>query len=243
MTGLAGQAGLLLRNARLTAELYQRLEELRASRQRLVAAQDEERRKLERNLHDGAQQQIVSLKIKLGMAKSIALDERADETAAALAQLVDDAGDAVETLRELAHGIYPPLLAAEGLATALRSQARKAVVDVEVIADGVGRYSEDVEATVYFCCLEALQNVAKYAEARSVTIELTDDGGALRFEVCDDGRGFDPAIVRRGAGLQNMQDRLDAVGGHLGLESTPGQGATLTGTIPAASKRAAPASR
>ncbi|MEY2397196.1 MAG: hypothetical protein QOJ00_370 [Actinomycetota bacterium] len=232
MSGLAGQAGLLLRNARLTAELYERLDQLRASRQRLVAAQDEERRKLERDLHDGAQQQIVAVKIKLGVAAGLAQDEHAEVTAQAIAQLVDEVSDAVDTLRDLAHGIYPPLLAAEGLAMALRSQGRKSVVPVEVVASDLGRYGEEIEATVYFCCLEALQNVTKYAQATSVQIDLNQLDNVLHFAVTDDGCGFDPETVRRGAGLQNMEDRLDAVGGTLVLSSVPGAGSTLSGAIP-----------
>ena len=154
---LAAQAGLVLRNVRL-------IEELRASRQRLVAAQDEERRRLERNLHDGAQQQLVALSVQLKLARSM-LDRDATKTGVILDGLQATAGDALEDLRDLARGIYPPLLADKGLPTALEAQARKAAVPTTVNADGVARYSQDVEATVYFCVLEALNNVAKYADA------------------------------------------------------------------------------
>ena len=157
---LASQAGLVLKNVGLTDELLLRLEELRASRQRLVAAQDEERRRLERNLHDGAQQNLVALKVKLGLAEMF-VDKDPARAKATLAELKADTDEALETLRDLARGIYPPLLADKGLYAALESQARKATIPVEVQADDIDRYPQDVEAAVYFCCLEALQNVQK----------------------------------------------------------------------------------
>ena len=157
MQDLASQAGLVLRNVRL-------IEELRSSRRRLVAAQDDERRKIERNLHDGAQQQLVALAVQLKLARTMVERDPA-KAAALLDTLQGSATDALEDLRDLARGIYPPLLADKGLATALEAQARKAVVPVTVEADGVGRFPADVESAVYFSCLEALQNVAKYADA------------------------------------------------------------------------------
>ena len=230
---LAHQAGLVLKNVGLTADLQRRLEELRASRQRLVSAQDAERRRLERNLHDGAQQHLVALKVKLGLAEMLAErdPEKAKET---IAQLKSDADEALETLRDLARGIYPPLLAEKGLAVALESQARKATLPVTVEADGVGRYPQDVEATVYFCVLEALQNVQKYAQASSGTVRLHDRGGDLRFEVEDDGRGFDVERVKKGAGLTNMTDRVDAANGTVVVTSAPGKGTAVVGQIPTA---------
>ena len=222
---LAAQAGLVLRNGALIADL-------RASRQRLVSAQDEERRRLERNLHDGAQQQLVALKVQLGLARTVAEREGASTVAGLLEQLAAEADEALNTLRDLARGIYPPLLAAEGLPAALGSQAQKAPVETALDAEGLGRYPPEVEATVYFCCLEALQNVGKYAGATRATIELTEDAGGLRFTVSDDGCGFEVATTAKGAGLQNMADRLDAVGGSLTVESTPGQGTSVTGLIP-----------
>ena len=230
---LAHQAGLLLKNVGLTADLQMRLEELRASRQRLVSAQDAERRRLERNLHDGAQQHLVALKVKLGLAEMLA-DKDPDKARATLQQLKADADEALETLRDLARGIYPPLLAEKGLAVALESQARKATLPVIVEADGVGRYSQDVEATVYFCVLEALQNVQKYAEASNATVRLYDWGGELRFEVADDGRGFDLERVKKGAGLTNMTDRVDAADGTFALTSAVGKGTAVVGQIPTA---------
>ena len=141
-------------------------------------------------------------------------------------------GDALENLRDLARGIYPPLLAAEGLGAALASQARKAAVPVDVQARDIGRYEQEAEAAVYFCVLEALQNISKYAEASSVVLRLHEEGGCLRFEVKDDGRGFDVASTPSGAGCQNMRDRLEALDGSLEIHSAPGQGTSVTGVIP-----------
>jgi signal transduction histidine kinase len=147
--------------------------------------------------------------------------------------LKDEADEALETLRNLARGIYPPLLADKGLAAALEGQARKATLPVEVSANGIGRYSQDIEAAVYFCCLEALQNVQKYAHADHATVRLAELGAALTFEVGDDGDGFDAATARMGAGLTNMSDRLDALGGSIDVDSAPGRGARIKGTLPA----------
>jgi signal transduction histidine kinase len=231
MDDLAHQAGLVLKNVGLTADLQARLGDLRASRQRLVAAQDDERRRLERNLHDGAQQHLVALKVKLGLVEMLATrdPEKAQATIVALKR---DADEALETLRDLARGIYPPLLADRGLAAALQSQAGKATLPVHVDADGVGRYPQETEAALYFCTLEALQNVQKYAAASAATVRLREDGKQLSVEVADDGRGFDVNAVTRGAGLTNMEDRLDALGGTLQIESTLGVGTTLRATVP-----------
>ena len=220
---LASQAGLVLRNAAL-------IDELRASRRRLVEAQDAERRKIERNLHDGAQQQLIALTIQLGL-----LEESADDPAAvrqsALA-VKDGLRAALEDLRDLARGIYPPLLADQGLVPALQAQARKAPLPVEIDADGIGRYPQDTEAAVYFCTLEALQNITKYAQASRATVGLSSSGGSLRFTITDDGAGFDTVSTRNGTGLQGMTDRLAALDGTLHIHSQPGHGTTLTGQLP-----------
>ena len=231
ITDLAAQAGLLLRNAGLTADLRARYDELRASRQRLVTAQDEERRRIERNLHDGAQQNLVALKVKLGLAEML-MERDTPKALDTLESLKNDADEALETLRDLARGIYPPLLADQGLFAALQSQARKATVEVVVENENVTRYPQDVESAVYFCILEALQNVQKYAQATRVTVRLRDDGSELHFAVTDDGCGFDLDRVRRGLGLTNMTDRLDAVGGELEVRSGPGAGTTVSGVMP-----------
>jgi signal transduction histidine kinase len=231
MDDLAHQAGLVLKNVGLTADLQARLADLRASRQRLVAAQDDERRKLERNLHDGAQQYLVAIKVKLGLTEMLVMRDPV-KAKAAVAELKHDADEALETLRDLARGIYPPLLADKGLPTALEAQARKATLPVIVDADGIGRYAQDTEAALYFCSLEALQNIQKYAQASRATVRLRATGNQLSVEVADDGRGFDVSTTRRGNGLTNMEDRLDALGGRMHLASSPGNGTTLRLLIP-----------
>jgi signal transduction histidine kinase len=231
LAALAQQAGLVLRNVGLTAELRQRLDELRTSRQRLVHAQDEERRRLERNLHDGAQQHLVAIKVKLGLAQMLVV-KAPEQARLTVAGLKADADEALETLRDLARGIYPPLLADKGLVVALESQARKATVSIRVEAGDVQRYAQDVEATVYFCVLEALQNVQKYAGASHVVVRLRDGDGALHFAVQDDGAGFDAAGTRKGAGLTNMADRVEALGGAVEVTSRPGDGTSVHGELP-----------
>jgi signal transduction histidine kinase len=224
LNDVASQTALVLRNVRL-------IEELRESRRRIVAAQDSERRKLERNIHDGAQQQLVGLAVKLRLLDAaIAKDPEAARGMAA--QLQAEAGDALENLRDLARGIYPPLLADQGLVAALESQARKAPLPVTVEANGSGRYGQEVEAAVYFCCLEALQNVAKYAGASHASVRLRSADAQLEFQVTDDGRGFDPGETSFGTGLQGMSDRLDAVGGTIEVRASRGQGTVITGRVP-----------
>jgi signal transduction histidine kinase len=230
VTDLAGQAGLVLKNVGLNQELLARLEDLRASRQRLVTAQDEERRRLERDLHDGAQQHLVALKIKLGLAEAVAQPET--KVRALITQLKQDADDALDTVRELARGIYPPLLASDGLEAALRAQIRRSTVPVDLQLDDVPRQPREVEGAVYFCCLEALQNVAKYAAAKRVNLRVWTENAKLAFRVEDDGKGFDSGTVPHGSGLQNMRDRLEALGGSLEVRSVPGQGTTIEGRVP-----------
>jgi signal transduction histidine kinase len=221
---VAAQAGLVLRNVGL-------LEDLRASRKRIVAAQDERAKKLERDIHDGAQQQLVALSVKQRLvATLVGTDDK--RARAMLDELQHDTTDALESLRDLARGIYPPLLADKGLAAALQAQARKSPVLASVEGDGFGRFPQEIEAAVYFCCLEALQNAAKYASAASVTIALSASNGDLTFSVADDGVGFDPTTAARGAGLTNMRDRVEALGGTFEIHSAPNRGTTLRGRIP-----------
>ncbi|MGZ4147940.1 MAG: histidine kinase, partial [Actinomycetota bacterium] len=234
---LAAQAGLVLRNVRLTEELRANLEELRASRQRLVTAQDGERRRIERNIHDGAQQQLVALAVQARLTESLA-GKDADRERELLRQLQRGLQEALDDLRDLARGIYPPLLADQGLHAALQAQARRSPIAVVVEADGIGRYPQEAEAAVYFCVLEALQNVAKYADASGAAVRLGGDESELRFEVRDDGLGFDTASTSYGTGLQGMADRLAALGGDLRVESSPGTGTTVTGAHPVSVHRA-----
>ena len=228
---LVGQAGLVMRNVGLTEDLLETIEQLRTSRQRLVAAQDEERRKLERNLHDGAQQQLVALSVKLRLLDQL-VERDAAKAKEITAQLQGNTTEALEELRDLARGIYPPLLADQGLAAALGSQVRRSAVPVTIEAEGIGRYAREAEAAVYFSCLEALQNVAKYASASRATVRLMDGEGRLRFEVTDDGVGFDPSTSSYGTGLQGIADRLAALDGSMEIRSTPGAGTTLAGSLP-----------
>src|SRR4051794_3640322 len=231
VSDLAGQAGLVLRNVRLTEDLPARLEDLKAAQKRLVAAQDAERRRLERNIHDGAQQQLVALSVKLRLAQSLVAKDP-EKAEGMLTELQTQTTETLEDLRDLARGIYPPLLADKGLPAALEAQARKSVLPVDISPDGVGRYPQEVEAAVYFSVLEALQNVAKYANATHAGVRLSAAEGRLRFEVQDDGSGFDPTETGYGTGLQGIADRLGALEGALDVSSVPGRGTTVAGDIP-----------
>jgi signal transduction histidine kinase len=227
---LASQAGLVLRNVQLTAELQATIDELRASRRRLVETQDAERRKIERNLHDGAQQQLIALTIQLGLLEDAAVDP--DSVRQLAIELKNQLRAALDDLRDLARGIYPPLLADQGLVAALQAQARKAPLPVMIEADSLGRYPQDAETTVYFCTLEALQNITKYAGASQATVSLACSGGSLQFTITDDGAGFDTATAQHGTGLQGMADRLAVLGGTLRIRSQPEHGTTVTGRLP-----------
>jgi signal transduction histidine kinase len=224
LADLASQAGLVLRNVAL-------LSDLRASRQRLVAIQDEERRRLERNLHDGAQQQLVALSVKQRLVGGL-VHRDPDSAVSMIAELQEDTASALDTLRDLARGIYPQVLADQGVPAALEAQIRKTPVPVELRRDSIGRHPQEIEAAVYFCCLEALQNVSKYANASKAVVRLQEDGPWLTFGVEDDGAGFDPGRTKLGTGLQGMSDRLEALGGGLEIRSQPGGGTTIAGRVP-----------
>ena len=238
--GLAAQSGLVLRGARLRAELAERLaelsvraEELRLSRRRLVDMQADERRRLERDIHDGAQQHLVALTVNLRLAQTLV--QRAPERATAVISAQREAAAlTIETLLSLARGIYPRSLREEGLTAALEAAAGTSALPVRVTATGVGRYPAPVEAAVYFCCLEALQNAAKHSGARHVDVRLHGDGRGLTATVQDDGSGMEDARVTGGAGLSNMRDRIDAVGGTLTVDSQPGHGVSVRAWVPAA---------
>jgi signal transduction histidine kinase len=236
---LARQIGMTLHNARLDSALQSSLDEVRrqarelqASRARIVEAADTARRHIERDIHDGVQQHLVALAVKVRLIKQLQA-RNPDKAAELLNSLGGDLNDTLQELRDLAHGIYPPLLADKGLAEALASAARRAVLPTAVEATGIRRYSRVVEATAYFCCLEAFQNAAKYAgEGVQVRVSVREEGDALVFAVTDDGTGFDPRAAARGGGFTTMNDRLGAVGGTLRVESTPGTGTRVTGVIP-----------
>ncbi len=220
--GLAATSLMLLENTRL-------LEEVRASRSRIVEAGERERRRLERDLHDGAQQRLVAIQIRLDMARELA--DTAD-----LANQLDatkrDAEAAVEELRALAHGIYPVVLQELGLAAALRSLARSYPVPIEVTDEGVGRSSEAIEAAIYFVASEAIQNSGKHAGADAkVAVTLARNEDSIEFTVSDDGAGMAPGTDSDGIGIASMRDRIKAVGGHLEIVSAPGQGTSIHGTI------------
>ena len=236
---VAREVGVAVNKARLDAALQQSIEQLRrqaielqASRARLVAAADEERRRIERNLHDGAQQRLVAIAIKARLVEQAAKADpgRAQQL---LNQLQDDATAALDELRALAHGIYPPLLSSAGLGEALAAAGRRASLAARVDVDGIGRFSPEVESAVYYCCLEALQNAGKYAgEGASASVRIWKDNGELRFEISDDGAGFEEPHAVPGAGLTNMRDRLGAVGGTLTVDSTRGAGTHVRGVVP-----------
>ena len=219
-----GAASLLaLENRRLEHDLLDSVDALRASQRRLVGAASAERRKIERDLHDGVQQKLVALRIELELARDLADDGALDGR---LAELASDFDDALDDLRSTAHGIYPPLLADDGLDAALREVARRSVVPLTLDLEDVGRLSEDRETAIYYCCLEALQNVAKHAgEESAALLRLWRDRNTVRFSVSDDGVGFVPRHpAAQGAGLTNMTDRIGAVGGTLAVRSAPRRG-------------------
>jgi signal transduction histidine kinase len=243
---LATQAGLVLRNVGLSEQLMARLAELHASRERLVTAQDRERRRLERDLRDGAQADLAGLAGQLGEAAR-ALDHDEARAKALLNEVTSEIAAALASLRELARGIYPPLLADLGVAAALDAQARKAAIAVAVEADAIGRYPQEIEAAVYFCALEALRGAAGHTGATGASVRLSTQDGRLRFEVSGDGGrpgtgGGGPAANgerpgtdggQPGADLQAMADRIDALGGEILIDPAPGPGIRISGSVPA----------
>lgn len=239
LTELARQVGLALHNVQLDSALQASLDEVRryagelqASRARIVATGDAERRKIERNLHDGAQQHLVALAVNLRLVADIVGDDPGSAKDM-LAMLADSVKDTIQELRDLAHGIYPPLLMDSGLGEALRAAGGRSPLDVTV--DVVeGRYPTEVEAAVYFCCLEALQNAGKHAPDATVSIRVwqDDDEHRLHFAVADDGPGFDVATATAGHGHVNMSDRLGAIGGETEWRSAPDEGSTISGWVP-----------
>jgi signal transduction histidine kinase len=240
LTELARQVGLALHNVKLDSALQESLDEvqrqadeLRASRARIVEAGDAQRRTIERDLHDGAQQHLVALAVNVRLARQLTEKDPA-QAQEMLDQIGTDLQDAVQELRNLAHGIYPPLLADRGLTEALSAAAGRAALPTDVEAEGIGRYDQPIEAAVYFCCLEALQNAGKHAgDGAHAVVTVKEDEGALLFVVADDGAGFDKATgAHLGHGFVNMADRVGAIGGTISVDSAPGQGTRVTGRIP-----------
>ena len=238
LTELARQVGLALHNVQLDSALQESLEnlkqaneDLQASRARIVATGDAERRKIERNLHDGAQQHLVALAVNLRLTKDMLSDDP-EGAAEMLDALADAVKETIQELRNLAHGIYPPLLMDSGLPEALRAAANRSPLGTSVSVDGIGRYPTEVEAAVYFCCLEALQNAGKHAPDAEVRISVQETDGTLHFEVSDNGPGFDIAAAKSGHGYMNMSDRLGAIGGTVEWRSILGEGSTISGDLP-----------
>lgn len=238
--GLAAQAGLVLRWVALQAELDDRRaellvrsEEIKASRERLIEAQDAERRRLERDLHDGAQQHLVALTVNLRLAHTI-VARSPSRAAMVLSEQAVAAQVAIETLSALSRGIYPRQLADEGLGAALRSAVAGGAMPVTIDTDNVARLPAPVEAALYFCCMEAVQNAAKHSGANTVLVRVEEDVDRWRLTVSDDGTGFDQtrAPATSGVGLANMRDRLDAVGGTVEVASMESSGTTVTAEVP-----------
>ena len=216
------------------ADLARQADELRASRQRIVLAQDAERRRLERDIHDGAQQHLVAIAVNARLARQV-LDSAPARTGTLLDEISVQANDALETLRDLARGIFPAVLADRGLVPALRTQLAKSASAVAFEFDASlarVRFDQRLEAAIYFCCLEALQNAAKHTPAAAVTLRVDTDGACLMFAVVDQGPGFGASAAPSGTGMQGMADRLAAVGGALKVESAVGYGTTVSGRVP-----------
>ena len=218
-------------NQRLAARVESSLRELRASQARILGAADDERRRIERDLHDGGQQRLVALRIRLELAEQV-MGEDPARARELLHRLGGEVDATIDELRSLAAGVYPSLLAASGLAAAIRSAALQSPVPGRVAVDGTDRYPEEIETAAYFCCIEAIQNVSKHApDARSIAVSLRCNGD-LRFEVRDDGAGFELDNTGTGRGLINMRDRMTAIGGSLEIRSSPGAGTEVVGIIP-----------
>jgi signal transduction histidine kinase len=225
----AAQAGLVLRNVQLTAELRGSNRDLKASRQRILSAQDAERRRLERDIHDGAQQHLIALSMRMREAEDAMVNDP-EKARALMAELRDEAGVALDTLRDLARGIYPPVLADKGLKQALDAHARRTSAVVTIVGQDVGRANSEIEAAVYFCCLEAIQNAVKHAPGSPVMVTLHREERRLTFTVSDRGPGFREGDNPGGAGLHNMRDRMATVGGELVVRGR-NDGTSVTGSV------------
>ena len=229
---VADTLGPVLRAASLTGQLRASIDDLRASRRRLMVAEDAVRRTVERDIHDGAQQLLLALRLKLALAATMA-EGRSAGVGALLQEAADDTDAVVQELRRLARGIYPPLLHEEGLVAALRSHLRGVPLPADVVDDGPGRMDPTVEVALYFCCLEAVQNAVKHAAASRLEVHLWHEGAAVHLRVADDGRGIDPGEAVAGSGMANMRDRVEALGGTLRVgPSGAGGGTAVHATVP-----------
>jgi len=217
------------------AELAEQADELRSSRTRVVAATDRERRRIERDLHDGAQQRLIGIGIGLSRAKDLVASDPVT-AASMLESLRHELRIAHDELRDLAQGVYPPVLTEHGLEAALQSAADRCTLPVTVALGTLGRHPPDVEAALYFCCVEALQNAVKHASATSIVLAGGLDGSTLWISVADDGAGFDVTVEPAGSGIVNIRDRLGSIGGGLELTARPGGGAILRGHVPVAGR-------
>jgi len=227
-----GAVRLAIENSRLNADLAVSIGELEASRRRVALAADEERRRIERDLHDGAQQHLIGLRIKLDMLEGLATDAPAS-LAEGIADATSRIDDALEQIRNLAKGIYPSVLSDLGLVPALAAVARDLPLEVSLRTQLSRRYAREVETAVYFCCLEALQNVVKHCgSGTKVELQLLERSEGLEFVVTDKGCGFDQDPVATTHGITGMRDRVEAVGGTLMITSIPGKGTTVTGRVP-----------
>jgi signal transduction histidine kinase len=230
LAAVGSLVGSALRHERLKEGLATSLDQLADSRKRIARVADLERARIERDLHDGAQQRLIMLRVKLSLAEEL-LTTDATAGATALHELGGEIDGVLEELRSIAHGVYPSLLNDRGIGDALRSAVAAAPVPVELSVSGVGRQRREIESAVYFTCLEAFQNALKHARATRLSVSLRD-GDALRLEVRDEGVGFDPSLGAGNGGLRNMRDRLEAVGGTLVVDSAPGHGTRVVGTVP-----------
>jgi signal transduction histidine kinase len=228
----AGAVALLAaENAELDAAWHDAVQELRRSQMRIVRAGNDERRKLERNLHDGVQQQLAAIRIRLSLARELSPDDA--PIRGKLETIDTDLGNAVDALREVSHGLYPPALSQGGLVYALGHIKHHTPAELTIHAEEVGRHPAELESAIYYACVEAIQNATKHGGAGvRITVELRENGGELSFQVTDDGPGFNSSTAQLGAGVQNMRDRVGALDGRLSIVTAPGHGTVVTGTVP-----------